>query len=479
MTTQHGAPDLWDTLRQQNNDKSIYEQAAAYAYEYLDTIAERPVFPSEEALAHLARFDEPLPQQPSDAPAALEMLHTLGAPATVAQGGGRYFGFVNGNIIPASLAARWLADTWDQNAALHVISPISAKLEQLCEAWLVELFGLPPGTAAGFVSGTSIATLCGLLAARNTLLARSGWDVNERGLFGAPPLRVVMSQQAHGTVRKALAILGIGQAQIEWVPADDQGRFDADQLPELDNHTLLILQAGNVNTGAFDPFETLCRAARRAGAWVHIDGAFGLWAAASQETAHLTHAIDLADSWSVDAHKTLNAPYDNGIILCRDRAALAGALQASGSYMQFSAGRASDQRDGMLFTPEMSRRARGIELWALMKTLGRAGIGDLVNRLCRNARLFESELAKRDFRILNEVVFNQVLVACDTPRQTHNTLQHLQDNRECWCGPSTWLGEPAIRISVCSWSTTAADILRSAQAFETARQSASTPNMSS
>ena len=476
MTIQRGAADLWATLRQQNSDKSIYEQVVSYAFEYLDTIADRAVFPSEEALKQLAGFDEPLPERPQDVAAALEMLHRIGSPATVAQGGGRYFGFVNGNVIPASLAARWLADTWDQNAALHVISPVSSKLEQVCEEWLVELFGLPQGTAAGFVSGTSIATLCGLLAARNTLLGRLGWDVSERGLFGAPPIRVVLSEQAHGTVRKALAILGIGRQQIEWVPADEQGRLDAAQLPALDSCTLLILQAGNVNTGAFDPFVTLCSDAQSAGAWVHIDGAFGLWAAASDETADLTHGIELADSWSVDAHKTLNAPYDNGIILCKDRSALAGAMQASGSYIQFSqrvsVDRASEHRDGMLYTPEMSRRARGIELWALLKTLGRTGIAELVNRLCRNARLFETELAKREFRILNDVVFNQVLVACETPDLTQRTLRHIQDSGECWCGGSIWLGEPVIRVSVCSWSTTAEDVVRSAQAFENARRDA-------
>jgi glutamate/tyrosine decarboxylase-like PLP-dependent enzyme len=451
-------------MRQQNSDLLIYEQAVAYAFEYLESIGKRAVFPPVDELQGLARFEEDLPDEPGDVLSMLRLLHEAGSPATVAQGGGRYFGFVNGGVIPGSLAARWLADAWDQNAALHVISPIASRLERLCEEWLVDLLALPPGTAAGFVSGTSIATMCGLLAGRNSLLEGLGWDANEQGLFGAPPIRVIMSEQAHGTVRKALAIIGIGGQAIEVVAADEQGRLDPDHLPALDERSLLILQAGNVNSGAFDPFVAPCAEARRAGAWVHVDGAFGLWAAACRQTERLTQGSELANSWSVDAHKTLNAPYDSGIILCRDRAALVNAMQASGSYMQFS-----EERDGMLYTPEMSRRARSIELWALLKTLGRRGVDELVRRLCDNASLFAEELRKHGFRILNDVVFNQVLVACEAPEYTVKTLENMQASGECWCGGSEWRGEPVIRISVCSWSTTAEDVHRSVQAFIVAR----------
>lgn len=311
--------------------KALYQQAMEYAFDYLDTLRERPVYPTEAALAALDALDEPMPEQATKAAAVLKLLHDVGSPATTAQGGGRYFGFVNGGVMPAALAARLLADVWDQNAGLHVMSPIAAKLEQLCEAWLVDLLDLPADTAAGFVSGTSTANLCGLLAGRHAILRRQGWDVNARGIFNAPPIRVVMSAAAHATVRKALAIIGVGAAQIEIIAADGQGRFDARQLPPLDDRTLLILQAGNVNSGAFDPFVRLCSAARQAGAWVHIDGAFGLWARACEATAALTDGIELADSWAVDGHKTLNSPYDNGIALCRDRHALAGALQADGA----------------------------------------------------------------------------------------------------------------------------------------------------
>lgn len=400
MCSQALHDDLWPT-----GDKAIYQQVMDYALDYLDTLHERPAYPTEAALAALDALDEPMPQQATAAADILKLLHDVGSPATTAQGGGRYFGFVNGGLLPAALAARLLADVWDQNAALYVMSPIAAKLEQLCEAWLVDLFALPADTAAGLVSGTSMATLCGLLAGRNAILRRQGWDATERGLFAAPPIRVVMSAAAHAAVRKALAMLGIGSAQIEEAAADSQGRFDASQLPPLDGRTLLVLQAGNVNSGAFDPFVPLCRAARQAGAWVHIDGAFGLWARASQSTSALTDGIELADSWSADGHKTLNSPYDNGIALCRDRHALVSALQADGSYLQFS-----PARDGMLYTPEMSRRARGIELWALLKSLGRSGIDRLISQLCQRAQQFAGELAQRSFRILNDVVFNQVLV---------------------------------------------------------------------
>ncbi|MCY4020316.1 MAG: pyridoxal-dependent decarboxylase [Chloroflexi bacterium] len=459
--------ELLARLQKESKDKAIYRQALDHGLAYLDSLADRPAFPPATALEALHSLDEGLPDGPCETSAILRLLHEIGAPAAVAQGGGRYFGFVNGGVIPAALAARLLADVWDQNAALNIMSPIAAKLEALCETWLVDLLDLPKGSAAGFVSGTSTASLCGLLAGRNAILRRQGWDVGQRGLFGAPSIRLIMSEAVHGSVFKALAILGIGEAQIEVVAADDQGRFDARQLPQLDETSLLILQAGNVNSAAFDDFATICTAAERVEAWVHVDGAFGLWARACQATAHLTTGIELADSWSVDAHKTLNSPYDCGIVFCRDRLTLLQALQATGSYLQFS-----EERDGMLYTPEMSRRARGIELWALLKALGRAGVDELVAQLCARARQFAEELARRRFRILNDVVFNQVLVACEKPELTRATLSAIQSSGECWCGGSEWRGEPVIRISVCSWATTEADVKRSVAAFSAARSQA-------
>ena len=280
-------------------------------------------------------------------------------------------------------------------------------------------------------------------------------------MFGAPPLRVVLGAGGHATALKALSALGIGAAQIEVVRADDQGRMDADRLPPLDNMTLLVLQAGNVNSGAFDPFMRVCMAARDAGAWTHVDGAFGLWARACGRTAHLADGVDLADSWSVDAHKTLNSPYDLGMAICRDRLALAGALAADEAYMRRGGG-----RDGMAYTLDMSRRARGVELWAALKSLGLAGVDALVAQLRERARQFADELDARGWRVLNDVVFNQVLVAGECPDMTRRTLAALQAGGECYCSGTEWRGEPAIRVSVCNWATTEDDVRRSAQAFE-------------
>lgn len=444
--------------------KALFEQAKSYAYAYMNEANDRRVFPDDEAIEKLAAFDGPLPPHPQPAEEVLKRLGEYGSPATVAQTGGRYFGFVNGNAAPVALAARWLSDVWDQNPALYVISPTVAKLEQVCEQWLRELLGLPAGTVAGFVSGTSIATMGGLAAGRYALLKKQGWDVNEDGLFGAPPVRVVVSQQAHSTVFKALALLGLGNKRVDLVPADPAGRLDAAHMPRLDANTLVILQAGNVNTGSFDDFERICGLAQSAGAWVHIDGAFGLWAAASPRQKHLTAGIEKADSWSADGHKTLNTPYDCGIILCKHRDALVASMQATGAYIQYG-----ENRDNMLYTPEMSRRARAVELWATLAFLGRSGVAELVDGLCERAAQFAEMLAANGFRVLNEVVFNQVLVACETPAETRATLAGIQASGECWCGGTTWGDEPAIRISVCSWATTPADVARSVQAFIKAR----------
>ena len=446
-------------------DKMLFEQAKSYAYAYMDQAHRRRVFPDNETIGKLAAFDQPVPQYPQLASEILELLDEHGSPATVAQTGGRYFGFVCGSAIPAALAARWLADIWDQNPALNVLSPTVAKLEQVCEKWVRDLLGLPSETVAGFVGGTSIATMCGLAAGRYTILKNQGWDVNGDGLFGAPPIRVVVSQQAHGTVFKALALLGLGRNRVELIPADPEGRLDAAFLPKLDPSSLVILQAGNVNSGSFDDFEHICNLAQSAGAWVHIDGAFGLWAAATPNKKHLTQGIEKADSWSVDGHKTLNTPYDCGIVLCKHRDALVASMQATGTYIQYS-----ENRDSMLYTPDMSRRARAVELWATLRFLGRAGVAELIEGLCERATQFAEQLAANGFRILNEVVFNQVLVACDTPAETQATLASIQASGECWCGGTTWQANPAIRISVCSWATTAEDITRSVQAFVKARQ---------
>ena len=449
--------------------KTIFDEARDAAYNYADQALQRNVFPTPEAIENLAHFDQPLPEDPGDAHEILNQLNAVGSPATVAQIGGRYFGLVNGGVIPATLAVRWLTDFWDQNTPLYLSSPVASRLEEITEGWLRELFALPDSTVAGYVSGSSMSIFCGLAAARQRNFDRLGWDINRKGFADAPRLRVITGRQAHGTVSKAIALLGFGIDNVEWVDTDDQGRIATDAVPELDQSTILILQAGNVNSGAFDDFSILCTKARQVGAWVHVDGAFGLWAAASQQLKHLTAGIELADSWSFDGHKTLNTPYDSGVIMCRDRDALVNALHASGAYIVYS-----DNRDGMLHTPEMSRRARVCELWAALKYLGKSGIDELVYGFHLRARQFAQELEQQGFEILNDVVFNQVLVACGSDTLTTETIKNIQQSGECWVGGTQWQQRSVIRVSVCSWATMPDDISRSVKAFVDAREQART-----
>ncbi len=447
--------------------KFAFDEARNAAYSYADRAFERNVFPTAEAIDNLSCFDEDLPNAPGNAQQIVRQLHEYGSPASVAQIGGRYFGLVNGGVLPVTLAVRWLTDFWDQNTPLYLSSPVASRLEVVTEAWLRELFYLPDSCVAGYVSGSSMAILCGIAAARQRNFERLDWDFNRKGYDGAPRLRVVASRQAHGTVSKAIALLGFGSDNVEWVEADEQGGIRAERVPELDASTILLLQAGNVNSGAFDDFKTLCAKAKKAGAWVHIDGAFGLWAAASKRLAHLTRGIELADSWSFDGHKTLNTPYDSGVIMCRDRDSLVNALHAAGAYIVYS-----DNRDGMLHTPEMSRRARVFELWAALKYLGKSGIDELVYGLHERALQFASELDHEGFEILNEVVFNQVLVATESEAITTATIAAIQGSGECWVGGTQWQERGVIRISVCSWATTEEDITRSVEAFVDAREQA-------
>jgi len=456
--------ELQKAMSHELKEKSIFEQAQKYAYEYLDSIFDRQVYPSDEALKNLAYFDENLPGNPSNANQVIELLNQYGSPATVAALGGRYFGFVTGSAVPVGLAAKSLATFWDQNSAMHVLSPLSSKLESVVEKWLKEIFNLPPQTVAGFVSGTSMANFCGLAAARYRVLKNQGWDINSQGLFNAPSIRIVTGKQAHSTIHKAIGLLGFGKDNVEWVEVDDQGRIIPELIPSLDNNTILILQAGNVNTGSFDPFDKIIDKANKANAWVHIDGAFGLWAGAVPELQHLTKGIEKANSWAVDGHKTLNTPYDCGIVMSNDQEAIVSALHMTGSYIVVS-----DQRDGMFYTPEMSRRARIIELWAVMRYLGKNGIEQMITGLHERAVQFNNELSTlKGFEIINDVVFNQVLVRCETDELTEKTLKRIQELRECWVGGSMWEGRKVIRISVCSWATTEQDVSRSVKSFEQA-----------
>ncbi len=445
-------------------DKSIFELAKEKAFDYADNALERNVFPASPAIDGLKQFEEPLPESSQDATKIIQQLHDYGSPASVSQIGGRYFGLVNGGVVPTALAARWLSDFWDQNTPLYLSSPIASKLEEVVEGWLRELLGLSQQVVAGFVSGSSMAIFCGLAAARYRIYQNNNWDVNKKGLTGAPQIRIIASRHAHAAVVKAISLLGFGIDNIEWVTTNKQGSIDSARIPPLDQNCILLLQDGNVNSGAFDDFENICKLANAAGAWVHIDGAFGLWAAGCEYLRYLTSGIDKAHSWSVDGHKTLNTPYDCGLVLCSDRDALVQALHTTGSYIVYG-----DNRDGMMYTPEMSRRARVVEFWAALKYLGKSGVNELVLGLHQRARQFAAELAEAGFEILNDVVFNQVLVSVGNVDETKDIVEHIQQSGECWVGSAQWFDRPVIRISVCSWATTETDISRSVSAFVAAR----------
>ena len=442
--------------------KELLREAAERAQAYLATVRERPVTPSAEALARLGELRHPLPRTGLDALEVVRRLDEIGSPATVATAGGRYFGLVIGGALPATVAAGWLATAWDQNACFRWTSPIAATLEDVALQWLAELFSLPRGVAGAFVTGSSVANMVALAAARHALLARQGWDVEARGLYGAPELRVVVGEEAHVTLLKALALLGLGRERVIRVPADGQGRMRADALPPLDAATIVCIQAGNVNTGAFDPAAEVCRRAKEAGAWVHVDGAFGLWALADPRLAHLTAGLAEANSWATDGHKWLNVPYDSGVVLARDGAQLRAAMSATAAYL---AEGAVGDREPCHFTPEASRRARGVEIWAALLSLGREGVAELVGRCCGHARTFAEALTKEGIEVLNEVVLNQVLVSFGAPEATRAVIGRLRAGGVCWCGGTVWQGRTAMRISVASWATTAEDVRVSIEAI--------------
>lgn len=440
--------------------QELLYDAARRGMQYLATVNERSVSPLPADVAALARLVEPLPGASTDPTKVLAMLDEIGSPATVASAGGRYFGFVTGGSLPVTVAANWLATAWDNNVGVTVMSPVAAQLEEVALAWLVDLFGLPAGTGAGFVTGATMANFTGLAAARHALLARQGWDVEAQGLFGAPSLTVVVGDEVHISLLKALSMLGLGRERVIRAPVDGQGRLRPDALPALDERTILCLQAGNVNTGAIDPLDLLCAAARQAGAWVHVDGAFGMWAAAAPARAALAKGLGDADSWATDAHKWLNVPYDSGLVFCRNPEYIRQAMSAQAAYLV-----QSDTRDPDAYTPELSRRARGVEVWAALRSLGREGLADLIERNCRHATRFAEGLTAAGFTILNEVALNQVLVSFGDDATTRRIISAIQAEGTCWAGATTWRGRAAMRISVSSWATTKADVERSLEAM--------------
>jgi glutamate/tyrosine decarboxylase-like PLP-dependent enzyme len=441
----------------------LLRTTADRAIRYVHGLPERRVAPAAAALAGLDRFDEPLPDGPEDPELVIALLDEAGSPATVATAGPMFFGFVIGGSHPVAVAANWLAAAWDQNAHSFTSSPVAATLEQVAQRWLVELFGLPFSTVAGFVSGATMANLTALAAARHAVLARVGWDVEARGLCGAPEVTVVVGEEVHPSLIKGLGLLGLGRERVQRVPVDAQGRLRADALPPISGPTIVCAQVGNVNTGAFDPVEEIVGAVRDAGAWVHVDGAFGLWAAVAPERAHLARGIGTADSWATDAHKWLNVPYDSGLVFVRDPEPLRAAMGVTAAYLP-----STMMREPAAHTPELSRRARGVEVWAVLRALGRSGLADLVERDCRHAARFAEGLRDAGFEILNEVVLNQVLVSFGDDEATRRVVAAVQDDGTCWAGVTVWQGRTAMRISVSGWSTSEDDVERSLTAMRRA-----------
>jgi glutamate/tyrosine decarboxylase-like PLP-dependent enzyme len=440
--------------------RDLLRSTADRAATYLETLDQRGVAPSPEAIARLTELEEQLPDSPTAPDKVLALLDEIGSPATVATAGKRFFGFVIGGSVPASLAANWMAGAWDQNGGLRIASPIAAKTEEVSLRWLLDVLKLPATAAGAFVTGATMANFTALAAARHAVLAKAGWDVESDGLFGAPKINVIVGAEAHPTLFRSLSLLGLGHQRVTKLPVDEQGRIRADALPKLAGPTIVCTQAGNVNSGGFDPIGAICEWAHASGAWVHVDGAFGLWASATPARAHLTAGVNAADSWATDAHKWLNVPYDSGLTFVRDPETLRAALRLTAAYLP-----ESDTREPSQFTPELSRRARGIEVWAALRSLGRSGIADLVERNCQYTSVFAQALRAAGYTILNDVVLNQVVVTFGDDDTNRRVITGIQNDGTCWCGPTHWRGQSAMRISVSSWATTSDDIEKSIEAM--------------
>ncbi len=439
----------------------LFDYAAKASQEYRTTLEERPVAPSEATLAALAVFDEAMPEKGEDALGTLEKLHTYGSPATVATTGGRFFGFVQGGSIPVSIASDWIASTWDQNAAVGVLSPISAKLEEVAGQWTLDLLGLPAEAGFGFVSGATMGGFSALAVARTHLYCKLGYDLRKKGLRGAPPLRIIASEETHPTNIKALTYLGVGEDEIIRAPCDKEGRIIPSALPQMDERTILIAQAGNINSGASDPFTEICEKAHAAGAWVHVDGAFGAWAAATRKRKEQVEGMGLADSWSVDFHKWLNVPYASAMYACKSKEAIAATFSKAAPYLV-----RGELRDPSNHTPELSRRGgAAVNAWVALRHLGREGVADMIDGCCDHAQSFADGLTKLGMTVLNDVCLNQVTAIYGDEENTKELVRRIQACGTTWLGPTFWQGRHALRISVSSWATTAEDAEKSLAAI--------------
>ena len=443
-----------------NETRELLSDTARCATRFVESLPERRVAAAREAGELVPALGGALPRNGMPASEILARLDEIGGQGVVASAGPRYFGFVTGGALPASVAASWLAAVWDQNAFSEVSSPVGAAVEQIAMRWVLEILGLPAEAGVAFVTGATMANFTALAAARRAVLLAHGHDVDRHGLHGGPEVTVVVGEQAHATLFKALGLLGLGRERVVRVPADEQGRLRVDALPILKGPAIVCTQAGNVNSGAFDPVGQVCGAVRAGDAWVHVDGAFGLWARASGRIGTQALGVERADSWATDAHKWLNVPYDSGLAIVRDADALRSAMSVQADYLPDRT-----SRDPFEFTPETSRRMRGLEIWAAIASLGRNGIEGLVERNCRQARRFAAGLRDAGCEILNDVELNQVLVAFGDDRATTEIVRGVQRDGTCWCGGTSWNGRAAMRISVSSWATTDEDVERSLAAI--------------
>jgi glutamate/tyrosine decarboxylase-like PLP-dependent enzyme len=467
------------------SDDALLRRTTELATAYLAGVDERPVALPIGPDVLRERLGGPLPERGEEPRAVVEWLARAADPGLVASSGPRYFGFVMGGAQPAALAADWLTSTWDQNAGLFVRAPAAAVAEEVAGGWLAELFGLPPGCGVVFTSCGTMANFTALAAARHAVLGSIGWDVEERGLRGAPPVHTVASEESHPTVYGSLQMLGLGRGEVHRVPTDDQGRMRPDALVSvlagLDGPAIVCAQAGNVNTGAFDPLSEIAAATRAHGGWLHVDGAIGLWAAAVPSLRHLTAGLELADSWTTDSHKWLNVPYDSGVVFVRDAEAHRAAM-SFGDHARAQVEHVDGGRDSYDWVPESSRRARGFIVLAALRALGRAGLIDLIERCCGHARHMADRLAAAEgTEILADIVLNQVLVrfnppgtatAADGDAFTKDVIRRVQEDGTCWLGGRVWHGKGAMRVSITSWNTTTADIDRSADAILRCRDAA-------
>ena len=443
----------------------VLDRAHLHAHRFLSTVDDRHVGTTATRDALAAALGGPLPENSSDPAAVIDQLAAAADPGVVATAGGRYFGFVTGGSHPSAVGADWLLSAWDQNGALYVMSPAAAVIEDVAAGWVLDVLGLPNTSSVGFVTGAHMANLTALAAARHEMLRRVGWDVEADGLQGAPRVHVVVGAEAHVSIFAALRLVGFGVNTIRRAQADDQGRMDPEalgrELRECNGPTIVCAQAGHVATGAFDPLARIAAVTRAHGAWLHVDGAFGLWAAASPALQRLTAGLELADSWATDGHKWLNVPYDCGIVICAQSSAHRAAMSQFASYLIRGT---DEQRNGMDWVPESSRRVRAVPVYATMRALGRRGIADLVERCCALARRMADRLRREPgIEILNDVVLNQVLVRCG--EATAPVITRVQQEGVCWLGGTTWQGRDAMRVSVSGWRTTEEDIDRSADSI--------------